>query len=166
MATPPAKGKHPGGRPPALEPTDDILRVVFGLGKIQSTVAEAAAVLDVGEATFLRFLERHPIAAEMFRRGKARGTQSLRRAQMRAALRGNPTMLIWLGKNCLGQTDKIEANVNQTLNLNETKTLRFELSDEQLLAIAAADDIALDEAGSGDGNAEAPAGQNVTRRLQ
>lgn len=32
--------------------------------------------------------------------------QSLRRAQITTAKQGNPTMLIWLGKNLLGQTDK------------------------------------------------------------
>lgn len=32
--------------------------------------------------------------------------QSLRRAQLRLALSGNATMLIWLGKNILGQTEQ------------------------------------------------------------
>ena len=31
--------------------------------------------------------------------------QSLRRAQINLALSGNPTLLIWLGKNILGQSD-------------------------------------------------------------
>lgn len=34
------------------------------------------------------------------------GKISLRRAQMKAALNGNASLLIWLGRNCLGQTDK------------------------------------------------------------
>jgi len=33
---------------------------------------------------------------------------SLRRAQIKTALDGNPTMQIWLGKQYLGQHDKIE----------------------------------------------------------
>ena len=37
-----------------------------------------------------------------------RGLLSLRRAQIRAALDGNPTMLIWLGKQMLGQKEPIE----------------------------------------------------------
>lgn len=32
----------------------------------------------------------------------------LRRAQMKLALSGNATMLIWLGKNMLDQSDKVE----------------------------------------------------------
>ena len=34
------------------------------------------------------------------------GKISLRRAQYQLALKGNATMLIWLGRNWLGQTDK------------------------------------------------------------
>lgn len=38
-------------------------------------------------------------------RGKLNLIQSLRRAQISVALGGNPTMLIWLGRNLLGQSD-------------------------------------------------------------
>jgi hypothetical protein len=38
--------------------------------------------------------------------GREHLKQSLRRAQIALALSGNPTMLIWLGKNILGQTDQ------------------------------------------------------------
>lgn len=41
------------------------------------------------------------------------GKISLRRAQFQAAtVRGNTAMLIWLGKQYLGQTEKIETSVN------------------------------------------------------
>lgn len=38
--------------------------------------------------------------------GRANGKASLRRKQMELALSGNVTMLIWLGKQMLGQVDK------------------------------------------------------------
>ena len=38
-------------------------------------------------------------------RGFAAGKMRLRKAQYRKALEGNPVMLIWLGKNVLGQKD-------------------------------------------------------------
>jgi len=38
-------------------------------------------------------------------RGRESMKQSLRRAQLRLALSGNAVMLIWLGKNLLGQSD-------------------------------------------------------------
>jgi len=43
------------------------------------------------------------------------GKASLRRTQWKAATGGNSTMMVWLGKNVLGQTDKqeIEHNVNE-----------------------------------------------------
>jgi len=42
--------------------------------------------------------------------------QSLRRAQIRLALSGNATMLIWLGKNILGQSDNpLDSEANAPL---------------------------------------------------
>ncbi len=40
--------------------------------------------------------------------GYAKGRVSLRRHQMKAAEEGQPTMLVWLGKNVLGQKDNLE----------------------------------------------------------
>jgi len=45
-------------------------------------------------------------------RGYARGRISLRRKQMQLAEAGNATMLIWLGKQILGQRDVIEQTVS------------------------------------------------------
>lgn len=39
---------------------------------------------------------------------KAKGKSRLRAAQYKAAMEGNPTMLIWLGKQLLDQRDKAE----------------------------------------------------------
>jgi len=38
------------------------------------------------------------------------GKMSLRRAQYKSALEGNPTMLIWMGKQTIGQRDKPEGD--------------------------------------------------------
>jgi hypothetical protein len=50
---------------------------------------------EMGEGNFSEFYKRHA------HEGKA----SLRRAQWKTALDGNPTMQIWLGKQNLGQRD-------------------------------------------------------------
>ncbi len=42
---------------------------------------------------------------ELMEFGRDRGVASLRAAQHKAALAGNPTMLIWMGKQRLGQRD-------------------------------------------------------------
>lgn len=56
-------------------------------------------------------------------KGRSLGKISLRRAQFKSATRGNAVMLIWLGKQYLGQTDKLPDF--------------SKLTNEQLLAIAA-----------------------------
>lgn len=155
--------KHAGGRPPALEPDDKTLQIVYGLGNIQATLKECAAVLGVGEATFLRFRDRHPVVRERYEKGQQEGLASLRRAQFKKALEGNTTMLIWLGKNYLEQTDRADVNFNANVNINETKTLRYRMTDDELLAIASA---SVDVPGSGDGTVEETAGQIVPSRLQ
>ena len=43
----------------------------------------------------------------MLERGKAIGRAKLRRLQWQSAIAGSDTMLIWLGKNGLGQRDKM-----------------------------------------------------------
>ena len=44
-------------------------------------------------------------------KGKEKGKIRLRQMQWKAAERGNVSMLIWLGKQVLGQTDKQEVEV-------------------------------------------------------
>ena len=46
------------------------------------------------------------------KKGKDKGRMSLRRLQFEKAQTGNTTMLIWLGKQMLGQKDKIETSEN------------------------------------------------------
>ena len=45
--------------------------------------------------------------------GRARLKHSLRRAQLKQALKGNASMLIWLGKTYLGQKDQPDTNLSQ-----------------------------------------------------
>lgn len=50
--------------------------------------------------------------SEVFEQKRANGKISLRRAQMQTALAGNATLLVWLGKNWLGQSDKPETAID------------------------------------------------------
>jgi hypothetical protein len=97
-----------GGRPPKLVADQKTIGIIEGLGKILSTHIEAAAVLGVSKPTFEQFLARNKKAKEAFEIGKGTAKISLRRAQFKAALDGNATMLIWLGKQLLGQKNKLE----------------------------------------------------------
>jgi transcriptional regulator with XRE-family HTH domain len=94
--------KHPGGRP-RLEFD---LRQVEELGKIQSTQAELAAVLGCSVDTVKDRLKCDPEFSAAYIKGLESGKASLRRLQWKAALGGNITMQIWLGKQYLAQSDR------------------------------------------------------------
>ena len=97
----PEKEKKRRGRPPA----DIDLKKLRLLAEIGCTDAEMAAHLGVSERTITN--RKHELA-ETIALGNAKGNVSLRRKQMKMALAGDRVMLIWLGKNRLGQKDKIE----------------------------------------------------------
>jgi hypothetical protein len=71
---------------------------------MQCAQAQIADSLGVGHATIERRLPR-PEYREVMKRGYALGRISLRRMQMQVARAGNTAMLIWLGKQYLGQSN-------------------------------------------------------------
>lgn len=100
--------KSNAGRPPALKETDELLKQIEGLARIQCTQAEAAAVLGVHRQTFSEFLDAHEKARAAWDNGRETGKASLRRNQFKMA-ESNTAMSIWLGKQYLDQKDKSEA---------------------------------------------------------
>jgi hypothetical protein len=82
------------------------LRKVERLAALMATDDEIAAELKVSRSTIARRKETAAFS-ETLVRGKDRGLLSLRRAQFKAALKGNTTMQIWLGKQLLGQKDVV-----------------------------------------------------------
>ena len=98
------KGDPQGGRP-RIEIDVELLANMVG---IQCTAAECAGVLNVSEDTLDRRLKEETGEgfAEFYKKHSVDGRVSLRRAQFKAATEQlNPTMLIWLGKQMLGQKD-------------------------------------------------------------
>lgn len=63
--------------------------------------AEVAAILDVSPDTIERRYK------DVLRTGRERRNASLRRKQFEVAMTGNATMLIWLGKQHLDQSDSL-----------------------------------------------------------
>lgn len=59
--------------------------------------------------------------SESIKEGRARGRASLRRMQYEAAKKGNATMLIWLGKQLLGQRDA--ETLNASLSAKDNKLI-------------------------------------------
>jgi len=81
--------------------------------QIQCTGEEQAGILGIDYETLNRACKREKDLSfkDYYAQKSAGGKKSLRRRQYTTAMEGNPTMLVWLGKNWLGQTDKIEADV-------------------------------------------------------
>jgi len=101
----PAKsnGKHPGGRPKIVID----MEIVKQLAVIQCTYDEMAAVLGITLETFKQRM-KEPEFSSVVEKSRESGKASLRRTQYRLAMDGNPTMNIWLGKQWLGQADRVE----------------------------------------------------------
>ncbi len=95
----PGSSPEKGGRAPKPI-NEDKLRTMAGMGLTQR---ECAVLLDCNVETIRT---GHAIAYEA---GKAQFSASIRRKQFEMAMKGNPTMLVWLGKNACGQKDRIEA---------------------------------------------------------
>lgn len=77
------------------------------LSAIFCTPEEIAAVLGCSRDTLDRRF------AKEIQAGKAKGRMSLRRAQYKVAVtKETPAMLIWLGKNNLGQKDKSDEEID------------------------------------------------------
>lgn len=87
----------PGKRGPKFKPVDS--DQIFQLASILCTDNEIAAVCGVHVDTIrVEFKDQ-------LERGRLIGKTSLRRAQWKRALEGSDTMLVWLGKQLLGQHD-------------------------------------------------------------
>lgn len=110
----------PGGRPKKV--IDYAL--VEKLANIQCTEVEIAEILEISTRT----LQRDKEFCRIYKKGLESGKSSLRRLQWKAAEKGNPTMLVWLGKQYLNQKDKSEIEQH---NLNiEMPTILVDDSGE------------------------------------
>lgn len=99
------------------------------LAMISCTMEEIGFVLGCSVDT----LERR--FADVIKEGRAFRRMSLKREQYKAAMAGNITMLIWLGKNDLGQSDKIDQNIQTHLSLDRNDE-RFKIALEEVKKLA------------------------------
>ena len=99
-------GEKRRGALPKLIPDDATLKQVRALGKLHSTVRDCAAHFEVALSTFQAFFAIDSVQAA-FEIGMGQGKVGLRRKQFEMAMKGNTTMLVWTGKNILGQTDRM-----------------------------------------------------------
>jgi hypothetical protein len=152
--TPPEKNL--GGRPRKLQPDGKTLNIVKGLSQMLATGPDIAAVLGVSKRTWIRFKQEFPEVDDALRQGQALFRVALRRRQFKAADDGNPTMLIWLGKQYLGQADKPQGTGKdggpiQSLDLTKVSADDLETSSRSLVRLPdPATNDAPDQGGEGE----------------
>lgn len=98
------RGPQPGegGAPPKWIDLDVVKRAA----SLGATIGEIAVLTGVGRRTFHTRLEKDETLKAAIEEGRERGRMALRRLQWQRANAGSDTMLIWLGKQLLGQRDK------------------------------------------------------------
>ena len=110
-----AKPKKTGPKGPSKPMTDKAFRQLVELIKIQCTRDEICEVLGMSDTTLTRRIAERKIEGvtnfeALYKKHQGEGKASLRREQWKAAQGGNPTMLVWLGKQVLGQKDRQEVD--------------------------------------------------------
>ena len=106
-----------GGRPKSIDTDDkDIIKQVKIFGRLVATHEEMAAWFGVTVRTIENYMKSNDDEdnnSEFFRvykKAESETKASLRRNQMKVAEKGNPALLIWLGKQLLGQKEKVDHN--------------------------------------------------------
>lgn len=95
---------------------DREMQLVWELAEIHCSESEIAHALDFGYKTWLQYKEEHPEIQPFMDKAGAQGAAHLRRAQWDAAMHGNTTMMVWLGRAVLNQNQDVKANQNGTPN--------------------------------------------------
>lgn len=110
---PAAERKKTGPKGPTKPMSDKEFEQLVNMIRIQCTRDEICDILNMSETTLNRRIKEQGIEGvdnfeALYKKHQGEGKASLRRAQWKAAQDGNPTMLVWLGKQMLGQKDKQE----------------------------------------------------------
>lgn len=110
------------------------LAEVEKLGMLGATVPEVAAWFDCGIRTVERRMADHEgVFRRAYEKGYGRLKISLRRKQVEVANGGNVSMLIWLGKQMLGQADKQETKAEASVTQTVEGHLALTREDEEFL---------------------------------
>lgn len=115
------------------------LDIIRGLCAIGCTIQEIASTLGVSSQWVADERNANPTFALAMDQGYTDMKQSLRRAQLTMALNGSTAMLIWLGKQHLGQADKHEQNNKTEISITVQKAMDElrNIPRDQLLAAQA-----------------------------
>jgi hypothetical protein len=116
--------ENKGGRPKKQIDQKEFEKLCF----LQCTKQEFCSWFDTTDKTLERWCkETYGMGfSEIFRIKRENGIISLRRTQFQLAEK-SPAMAIFLGKNLLGQTDKVEQTVN---DVSEHKGITINFADK------------------------------------
>ena len=84
----------------------DVEQIAAAAG-IGCTTEEIAAIMKMSPSRFYQRMREDPIIKDAIEAGREHGKATLRRLQWQGAQKGNSTMLVWLGKQLLGQKDHV-----------------------------------------------------------
>ena len=102
----PNKKKKSIGRPKKYNIDTDQVEKLAGLGCTNTEIGSFFGCSpDLIEKSYSEYLTK----------GREKGKIRLRQWQLKAAERGNVAMLIWLGKQILGQAEKAEIQMNRPI---------------------------------------------------
>jgi hypothetical protein len=120
-------GPDPGHGGAPRKPIDlDLVRRLAGIG---CTIEELAVACAVAVETMYHRMELEPALGVAYQEGSALGKTTLRRLQWQKAQTGDSTMLIWLGKQMLGQRDKADVDATVSGNPNAPIVVKYEWSN-------------------------------------
>lgn len=102
------------------------------LAAIGCTQDEIGRVFGLSQSAISRRLEKEPHRSA-WEGGRAEGDMSLRRKQYEMAMNGNVVMLLWLGKNRLGQADKAESKIEYDSRVSVRYIAEWGRSDDEIL---------------------------------
>lgn len=144
------KGDPKGGRP-RFELSDEDFAKLIGMIRIQCTQEEICGIYGIDHKTLNEALKRRgePGFSQLFKRHQDEGKASLRRAQWKAAVeKHNPTMLVWMGKQMLGQKDKVAVGGDEDAPPIKHEVTALDRIASRLAGLAAAGSATGDPGGS------------------
>jgi hypothetical protein len=114
------KNKSSRGRPPK--------KIDFGvverLAELGNTMEDIAWILGCSKQTIYTNMNNDPEFMDAYKRGFAKGNERLRRAQFDAAVEDKvPSLLIWLGKQRLGQRDNVDLSIERFVKKQDDESL-------------------------------------------
>lgn len=113
---------------PQREFTQKDIEMIEMYAQVGASNVEIAAALGCDESIIRRRF------AENLSKARSRLKHTLRKAQIKKALSGNVAMLIWLGKQMLGQSDKVTQVTLETDS--ESDLARRILNDDEACGLA------------------------------